>query len=186
MGKHILQLDVPPTSNQGVFLIDDISIYDTLIPVSCPNIQILPPGFAVPTSISSMTPGFRLILNACTIGILPAAGCSSSCPNLPDGVYHIRYSVAPNDAVYVEYDVLRTTMAINRLNTVLSNANIKCCIPDQEAQYIITQCDLIRNFLLTAKLLVENKHQVADGINMYNFAVSLIVKMETKRPLRNC
>lgn len=186
MGKHILQLDVPPTSNEGVFLIDDISIYDSILPATCLNLQILPPGFNVPSQIEGMSTGFRLVLNACTLGILSSSNCATSCPVLPDGVYHIRYSVSPNDQVYVEYDVLRTTVALNRLNTVLCNAEIKCCIPDQEAQYIIDQCTLIRNFLLTAKLLVENKHLVADGISMYRFALSLIVKMEARRPRRHC
>lgn len=186
MGQHILQLEVPVTSNEGVFLIDDISIYDNVLPAGCLNLQILSPGFSVPASITGMIPGFRLVLNACTLGILSSSNCTSSCPVLPDGLYHIRYSVAPNDEVYVEYDVLRTTVAINRLNTVLSNAEIKCCLPDQETEYIITQCDLIRNFLLTAKLLVENRHLIADGLNIYRFAITLIAKMEMKRPLRVC
>lgn len=186
MGKHILSLRIPDTSNDGIFIIEDTSIYDSMLPVSCPNIQILPPGFNVPSSIEGMTQGFRLILNACTIGMLASSNCFSSCPCLPDGVYHIRYSVSPNDLVYVEYDVLRTTVATNRLNTILCNANIKCCLPDQETLYIINQCDLIRNFLLTAKLLVEDRHMIADGLSMYRFALSLIVKMEMKRPLRHC
>jgi hypothetical protein len=184
MAKHILQLEVPNTSNEGVFLIDDISIYDTVLPVSCLNIQILPPGFNVPSSIGGMTAGFRLVLNACSMGMVTASNCTNSCPQLPDGVYHIRYSVAPNATVFVEYDVLRTTIAINRLNTILCNANIQCCLPDQETLYIINQCDLIRNFLLTAKLLVENQHNIADGVSMYRFAVSLIDKMEARRPTR--
>ncbi len=186
MGKHILQLQFPDTSNPGVFLIDDISIYDSILPVSCLNLQILSSGFNVPSSIDGMLPDFRLVLNACTMGMLAASNCTASCPILPDGVYHIRYSVSPNDLVYVEYDILRTTVAINRLNTILCNAGIKCCLPDQETQYLIDSCTLIRNFLLTAKLLVEDRHAVADGISMYQFALSLIVKMEMKRPLRYC
>ena len=178
-------MNFPPTSNPGVFLIDDISVYDSILPVSCLNLQILPPGFNVPSVLDGISQGFRLVLNACTIGILPPVNCSTSCPCLPDGVYHIRYSVSPNDSVFVEYDILRTTEAVNRLNTILCNANIKCCTPDQETQYLFNQTENIRNFLLTAQLLVENQHQIADGVSMYRFAVSLIEKMEA-RPKRYC
>jgi len=133
-----------------------------------------------------MVPVFMLVRSACSIGMLSSSNYSESCPLLPDGLYHIRYSVSPNELVFVEYDVLRTTCAINRLNTVLCNSNIKCCLPDQETQYIIDECNLIRNFILTAKLLVENQHKVADGISMFRYAVSLITKMEMRRPVRYC
>lgn len=182
MAKHILSVEVLETCNEGIFRIDDTSIYDPSLPVTCPNLQILPPGWKTPTSIDPLAGGFRLILNACTIGITTAGNCSQSLPCLPDGIYHIRYSVSPNDQVYVEYDYLRTTKALNRYYALLCAVNLKCCLPDKETQYILSQLDIIYNFIVSAKVTVENCHVNDDGINMLRYANMLMDKMSTKKP----
>ena len=180
MGKHILALDVREVSNEGVFCIKDISIYDSILPVSCPELQILPPGFTIP-SLLEVTSRFDLVLNACTIGMM-STGCSDSCPKLPDGLWHLRYSVSPSDKVYVEYNYLRITQAMNILNGMLASLNIQLNLPSQELIYQIQELDLIRNFLLAAKIDVEEKNNPEDGINLYRYTRSLMSKMSSKRP----
>jgi hypothetical protein len=201
MGKHILQLNFPDTTNEGVFLIDDISIYDnTLLGVSsavsgstipcsgvtipCANLQITPAGFYTPTSIDVRYGNFRLVLNACTIGITGAANCASSCPTIPDGLYNVRYSVAPNDKVFVEYKILRITQAMNRYYNLLCRVGLTPCLPSQELQYQIDNLQTINTYLTAAKVMVENEHQFTDGMNLYRFAVELMDKMSYE-PL-NC
>lgn len=194
MGKNILQLHFPDCTNEGVFLIDDISIYDGLaagisgstsagLPASCANLQITPPGANTPTSLS-VIPGSRLILNACSLGLLPTTACSNNCPDLPDGMYNIRYSVAPNNLVYVEYKILRIVRAVNRRYKMLCKIGLTPCLPDADVQAELRDLDTILNYLMSAKLTVENEHQYADGINQYKFAVELMDKM-SYRP-RNC
>lgn len=182
MSKHILSLEVLPTTNQGIFRLDDTSIYASDLPVSCPNIQILPPGYKVPASIDPLASGFRLVLNACTIGISGATDCSQMLPNLPDGMYHIRYSVSPNDKVYVTYQHLRTVKAMNRLNDLRCAVNLQCCLPDQETIYLLQQFDLIEGFLKSAKVTVENCHKFDDGVNQLRYANQLMDKMSTTKP----
>ena len=41
--KHLLQLDIPTCTNEGILLVDDISVYDSLLPVGALNVQITPP-----------------------------------------------------------------------------------------------------------------------------------------------
>jgi hypothetical protein len=194
MGKHILQLFFPDCSNEGVFLIDDISIYDGLaagisgstvpgLPVACANLQITPPGFKTPTSLS-VIPQSRLILNACTMGTLSASACANSCPDLEDGMYNIRYSVSPNDLVYVEYKILRIVRAMNRLNRMLCRIGLTPCLPSADVESELRNIDTIRDYLISAKMTVENEHQYADGINQYVFAVGLMDKMSYRR--QNC
>lgn len=182
MGKHLLSLNLPAVTNDGILLIDDTSTYDTLIPVSCPNIQITPPGYTSPTSIDPLVSGFRLVLNACTLGIVTANGCSEGLPCIPDGIYDIRYSVAPNDSVWVSYKVLRVVKAINRYMNLLCGVNLKCCLPDQEAIYQVQQLDLIYNFILSAKSTVENTHNFTDGLNQLRYANHLMDKMSSSKP----
>lgn len=183
MGRHILSLGIPTTCNESVLLIDDISTYDSLLPVTCPNLQITPPGYTVPASIDPLTNNFRLVLNSCTLGISPAGACSMELPTLEDGVWRIRYSVSPNDTVYVEYYYMRTVKAMNRYYSMLCTLNIPCCQPDQETIYILQEMDIIRNFIVSAKATVEGcQHDCAAGINQLRYANFLMSKMSYRRP----
>lgn len=190
MGQHILQLNFPESSNEGIFLIDDISIYDGMasgisgttvpfLPVNCANIQITPPGCITPTSLSVIQ-GFRLVLNACLLGMLPVNNCVSNCPCINDGMYNVRYSISPNDKVYVEYKVLRIVEAMNRYHKTLCGIGLQPCLPDKEIQYQVQQLDLIYNMLISAKHTVEDLHQFSNGMNLYKFAVELLSKFNNK------
>jgi len=182
MGKHILGLQIMDTVNEGIFRLDDISIYDPALPVTCLNIQILAPDYKTPTSIDPLASGFRLILNACTLGLTSIGNCTNSLPCIPDGIYHLRYSVAPNDKVYVEYDHLRTVKAMNRYYKLLCAVNLPCCLPDKETEYLLRELDIIYNFILSAKVTVENCHTLDDGINQLRYANMLMDKMSTRKP----
>jgi hypothetical protein len=182
MTQHILSLSEGKSANEGIFLINDTSLYAPSIPVLCPTLEILPPGYRTP-AVLTITPGAHLVLNACSIGVLPATGCADSAPILPDGIYNLRYSVSPNSGVYVEYDLLRIVHAWNRLNEVLCQLGLRCQLPDKELEYSVYQCAIIREYLIGAKAMVEDKHQMQDGINTYRFAYSLIEKMSIGR---NC
>lgn len=182
MAKHILSLEIPYTTNEGIFRLDDTSIYATDIPVTCPNIQILPPGYVVPASIDPLMGGFRLILNSCTLGISPAGDCSQSLPNIPDGLFNIRYSTSPNDKVWVEYKHLRTVKALNRYYELLCSLKLPCCLPDQEMEYMLKELDIIHNYILSAKVTVENCHRIEDGMNQLRYANELMDKLSTKKP----
>lgn len=181
MNRHILALEVPYTTNEGIFRLDDVSVYADM-PVNCPNVQILPPGYKVPASIDPLQSGFRLILNSCTLGISPIGDCSQMLPNIPDGLYHIRYSVSPNDRVYVEYDHLRTVKALNRYYELLCSINLQCCLPGKETEETLRELDIIYNYILGAKVTVENCHRQEDGINLLRYANVLMDKMTAKRP----
>jgi hypothetical protein len=195
MGQHILQLNFPDTTNEGVFLVDDISIYDpTLlgltagasastttpcsgVTIACGNLQITPPGFYTPTSLNLQYGNFRLVLNACTLGILSSTGCTDACPALPDGMYNVRYSVSPNDKVFVEYKIFRITQAINRYYNLLCRIGLTPCLPSQDTDYQIRSLETIYTYLIAAKTTVEIQHQFNDGMNLYRFAVGLMDKM---------
>ncbi len=182
MAKHILALSIPNTTNEGILLIDDISVYDTVLPVTCPNLQITPAGFTYPASIEPDTKGFRLVLSACTIGIVSPGGCATGLPALPDGIWDIRYSVSPNDGVFVSYKILRVVKALNRYMNLLGKLRLPTSLPTQELIYQLQQLDLIYNFILSAKVTVEDFHIYDDGINQLRYAESLMDKMSSSKP----
>lgn len=184
MAKHILLIDVPDVSNEGIFLLNDISVYTNTLPISCMNLQITPPGFGTPTVIEPTTPNFSLILNACTLGMMSSGGCGEFCPNIPDGIYNIYYSVSPNNGVWVEYQYLRITHAVNILNKLLCAVGLEECQPSREMDYELRSIDIIKNYLKSAQLSVNVLHEPEQGINLYRYALRLIEKMSMGKP--NC
>jgi len=184
MAGHILSLNIPDVSNEGIFVIEDLSVYTSLLSIQCPELQILPPGYSVPSVVDGFLPGFRLVLNACTMGIMTAANCATSCPALPDGIWNIRYSVSPNAVVYVEYNYMRTTHAMIMLMELYCSVGMKPCLPDQETIYQVQQLDLIRDYLVTAKGLVEQENKPKDGMDLYRYAITLMNKLSSRR--RGC
>lgn len=183
MGKSILSLRFPDLTNEGILLIEDTSTYNPDITPTCPNLQITPPGYKTPASIDPLTTGFRLVLNSCTLGISSPGDCSTNLPNIQDGPYYIRYSISPNDKVYVEYWYMRTVKAMNRWNELLCALKIPCCLPDQEMVYAIQQLYLIRAFIDSAKVTVEEcGHNIQEGVNQLRYANALMAKMSARRP----
>lgn len=181
MGKHILSLDIPPISNNGILLIDDTSVYDSILPVNCPTLQITYPG-QVSSTLIDVTPGFRAVLNACAIGVLSGTACSTSCLDIPDGIYNIRYNIAPNDKIYVEYFHMRTTQAMNWRMELLCNLRLQCCLPDRDVMQAINDLNLILGYLDAAKATVENCHDNTRGIELYRFAWDMMDKMSRNKP----
>ncbi len=180
--RHILSLEVIEVSNEGIFIVKDTSIYTSAIGVACQSLQITPPGFDTPTVVVPSTQNFEIIFNACTLGITPAINCATSCPRIPDGIYSLYYTVSPNTDVYVGYKYLRITSAMNRRNQLLCDLALPCCLPDKELQYELRNLDIIRNYLISAQVNVNNLKDYSTGINEYRYAVDLMDKMSHRKP----
>lgn len=170
MQKHKLNLEFPHTANEGIFRIEDTSIYSTSIPVDCVTLEILPPGYSSPTVLTGLTSGFKLTLNACSMGLL-VTGCDEICPILPDGIYHIRFSVSPNTNVYVEYNILRVTSTKNKYYKTLCWINDQPCAPDKDKLTLIREMQLIESQITTAQHLVEDLHDYENGVEMLRYAI---------------
>ena len=147
--QHQLYLDIPDTNNVSVLRVVDASIYAQDLDVKCATLQITSPGFTLPAEIdvttyaSSKVASFNLVLNACTLGIING-NCSPECPALPDGVYKIKYSVSPNDQIYVEYYHLRLTQTYNIYNQQLCKLELATCEPPVEIRARLNELRLIK------------------------------------------
>ena len=117
--KHILSLEIPTVSNCEVLCVKDTSQYTTKLEVDCSELLITMPGFTAPVLIK-VDEKFDLCLNACVLA-LQKVDCGKKRTKLPDGVYVVRYSVSPNDKVYVEYNHLRITRIIECMRLLVSN-----------------------------------------------------------------
>jgi hypothetical protein len=182
--KHKLSLHIPDTTNDWGLTIQDTSVYSDLIPVSCPTLQILPPGFVKAatfndTTIPAVNSGFLRTFTACDLG-LQTSSCGSSYNCLPDGIYVIKYSVSPNDIVYVEYNHLRITKALEKYYSKLCELELAPCDPPKEKADKLHELLKIKGYLDAAKAMVELCHEAKKGMDLFNFAVKLLDKLDCK------
>jgi hypothetical protein len=173
---HQLSLDIPCTNNPRVFRIFDTSLYDPDIPVKCPLLQITSPGFNQPVNIEVL-PNFNLVLNACTLGV-QVHDCGQTSQVLSDGIYVIRYSVSPNDKVFVEYTHLRTTQFVNKYNQMLCKLEISACEPSAEIKEKLKELRLIKSFIDAAKVKVEECHENELGMELLLYAQKRLMKLD--------
>lgn len=177
MAKHVLSLEIPDILNRCILRLYDTGIYDPMVPKDCPTLEITPPGFSSPCVLTTLAPNFTANLTACDLG-LQTSNCSNYNNDLSDGVYIIKWSLAPNDKVYVEYNHLRISDALNRYQDLL------CCIqrefsslPSADVMKKLQQAQFIRTLLDAAKAEVEYCHHPREGMNTYLYALDLLKKL---------
>ena len=131
MSQHVLSLEAPDTMNLCQLRLVDTSIYNTDVAVKCPILEVTLPGFTSPVQFGEdkVSPGFILNLTACDLEV-QTSGCGTEFSSLADGIYIIKWSVSPNDKVYVEYNHLRITKALKTYESILCDLDIGACDPD--------------------------------------------------------
>jgi hypothetical protein len=120
-----LKLDilVINTFNTLTLGIADISTYPTDPPsVSSPTIEITVPGFDV-VSLPFVPLDFN-VFNSTTLGLTPVG--SDTLP-LPDGVYFLRYSVAPSYLNYVEKNIMRVEQIQEKFDSAFMKLDMMEC-----------------------------------------------------------
>lgn len=175
-------LEAPDTLNTCILRIEDTSVYNEDVDVNCPILQVTVPGFdysVVLKEDEDIEPGFRVNLTACDLEI-QTQNCGSVFNGLPDGIYVIKYSVSPNDVVYVEYNHLRITKALNKYNAILCELDVGACEPPADLQKKLRKLFDIKMYLEIAKATVEVCLEPRKGMQLYSYAVEQLDKMNCK------
>lgn len=173
--KHILSLEIPTVANCEILSINDTSQYTDLLPIDCPELLITSPGFNNPALIS-VTPNFNLNITACDLG-LQTVDCGNTNADLPDGVYVVRYSVAPNDKVYVEYNHLRISKILTLYFKILCEIDLQPCEPDYDQNELVDRMYYLRTIIDAAVAKVEYCGSPNQGMDMYNYALKELQKI---------
>ena len=175
MANHVLSLEVPTVMNPCILPIMDLSVYSDIVPVTCPTLNVTVPGFTYSNQID-FVPGSSVNLTACDLG-LQIEDCDLEFLNFPDGVYIIKYSVSPNEVVYVEYNHLRITQALIKYNNALCDLDVADCEPDCDTENKMAQLRMAKMYLDAAKAKVEYCHAPQKGMTLYNYALKLLEKV---------
>ncbi len=176
MEKHQLAIDIPDTLTPCIFRVVDASIYSDMIPVDCTRIEITPPGFTSAFAVEDLEPGFLANLSACDLG-LQTANCGNTYNEFSDGVYIVKYSVNPNEVVYAEYNHLRTTVALNKINNLLCCLDIQDCDPKTPLKETLKEIQFLTTMLKAAKAKVEYCHSPKLGMDIYNYVIKKLDKL---------
>lgn len=176
MEKHQLALDIPDTLSKCIIKVMDSSIWSDLAPINCVKLEITPPGFTTVYTIEDLAPGFVLNISACDLG-LQTANCGNYYNDLVDGVYIIRLSASPNEVVYVEYNHLRTTTLLNKINDLLCCLDIKIGSQNPSISEVLKEVQYLSTLLQAAKAKVEYCHNPRQGMGIYDYVLSRINKL---------
>lgn len=179
MAKHVLSLEAPETLNETILRIIDMSIYTDTMPIDCPILNITLPGFnsSVELGEEDITTGFNLNLTACNLE-LQTENCGTKFKALPDGIYVIKYSVSPNDVVYVEYNHLRTTKLRLKYEKILCDLDLAACEPSVEVSEQMNMLKDIEMYIKAAVAKVETCHDPKKGMQLYTYAKDLLAKFD--------
>jgi hypothetical protein len=180
--KHILSLEIPTVSNCELLCIKDTSQYSTELAVDCEELLITLPGHSVPVLIK-VDKGFDMCLTACVLA-LQKKDCGTKQQSLADGIYIIRYSVAPTAKVFVEYNHLRVTSLLTDYYQVLCDLDVQACQPEINKQELLSELNFIRTLIDAAIANVEYCQSSAQGMQLYSYAKQRLNKI--KCPSGNC
>ncbi|MHA2402846.1 MAG: hypothetical protein ACXADH_07635 [Candidatus Kariarchaeaceae archaeon] len=176
MSKHVVSIETPDTLNQCILRVVDTSIYSDKVPVECATLEVLLPGFTCASSLDA-TAGFcNWNITACDLGI-QTTNCGTTFDILPDGVYVLKYSIAPNEYVYAEYNHLRITNALLKYQDILCELDLSSCEPSAVVQDKLHKLRMIKMMLDAAKAAVEFCHNPSRGMDIYEYAYKQLDKM---------
>lgn len=161
-----LQLDilVVPTYNTLTLGIADASIYPTNPPVvSSPTIEITVPGFDVvslPFNVNDFNIFNSLSLGLTTFGqpLLP----------LPDGVYKLRYTVAPAYENFVEKTIIRVEQLQEKFDEAFMKLDMMECDRAIKTQQKVNLNTIY--FFIQGAIAAANNCAVAEANKLYNQA----------------
>lgn len=178
MANHNLSLEIPQVLNTCIIKLFDTSVYNELVPLTCPYLHVTVPGFSYSIQMNFI-PESSIVLTACDLN-LQTENCGEILTELPDGIYVIRYSVAPNDYVYVEYNHLKISKALNLYKKLLCELELSNCEPNKLVKEQLNSLLTIKGYLDAAVAKVEICHNPKEGMILYDYALSLLKKFKCK------
>jgi hypothetical protein len=109
-----------------------------------------------------------------------SSGCDEESPQLPDGVYKLRYSISPNDKIYVDYYHLRVSQTLNILNNEYGKLELAACEPNGLVKEKLVELRLIDSYIRAAKVWVEDRHDIDKGMELLLYAKKKLMSYTTK------
>ena len=151
------------------FTIKDSSVYNTVLPITCGQLTVKTPGFTCSHTFEVL-PNFEIKVNLGNLG-LQNVNDPEALKVLPEGNYEIRYSINPNDKLFVEYNYYNVCSLHNTyIKAVCKFFNNKCDMTKKEQQAEIDRLFEISNLIDYAKISAEECGDVKMADSLYEEA----------------
>lgn len=173
-----LSLDITETHDIKTLRVTDSSWYNKKIDVECATLTVTPPGTSREISFN-VKKDFNTVLNSSNLKLKRARVYSDLGP-LPDGVYKIRYSIKPNDDLWIEYEYLRVENLLKDFYEIKGKLKLQACEADWKTKDQLSKLDEIEVYIKAAKGEVEYLHNRKRGIELYDYARSLLSKFKQR------
>lgn len=176
---HDLYLDIQNTVNLATLRVTDSSVYFENAPYENGIIEITPPTYNSPTLALRVQKSFNIIFNSSNLKIAPSLGGVKS--DLPDGNYYIKYSVAPNQTVYVAYNFFRNSKQLKSYGEILCSLKLsKSSISNRHYTELRKDILYLKQDIDAAKYLAENKYMTKEALEMYKENDNQISQIKNK------
>ena len=164
-----LKLDilVVPTFNSETLAVNDISTYPVAPPVSAPSIEITVPAFGsvnIPFNINQIN-----VFNSTALGI--TSGDDLTVP-LPDGVYFLKYSVAPAYQNFVEKSIMRVEQLQEKFDAAFMKTDMMECDGPIRTQQKVDLNSIY--FFIQGAIAAANNCAVDEANKLYNQANKML------------
>lgn len=168
-----LALQEIPSNDCKFLRIADNSYYNPNVTIENPILEITVPGFDC-AAILTVSPGFNQLLNSSTLKIAGSTAFGSLLV-LPDGPYYIRYSIKPNDKLFVNYTLFRVCQITQRyLKAVCSLFDGQCEISKADFEKKRKDLIWIKELIDASKAMAEECGEATKAIELYNEANRLL------------
>lgn len=164
-----LKLDflVVPTYNTYTLGIADASTYPPAPPVSAPTIELEVPGFglvSLPFSINDFN-----IYTSTSLGITPVGDPQVA---IPDGVYYIKYSVAPAYENFVQKTIMRVDQLQEKFDSAFMKLDMMECDAAIRKQQMVDLNSIY--YFIQGSIAAANNCAVDTANKLYNQANKML------------
>lgn len=166
----ILDILVMPTYSPYTLAIGDYSKYPAGFVPASPTVEISAAGF--PTKSVSFVPSNLNIYNSSNLGITCVDAPDAV---LPDGIYTIKYSIAPAYQYFVEKTIMRVDNIMEKYDTAFLKLDITECDQTIKRQQKI-ELDTV-NYFIQGSIAAANKCANTEAIRLYNQADKMLKKI---------
>jgi len=171
MPALMLDVLVIPTYNNLYLGVVDASTYPTTPPVVVnPTIEITPPGF------ETVTLPFNVlqynIFNSESLGITAP---STDVLPLPDGIYRLKYSIAPAINNFVERSIMRVDLLQEKFDSAFMTLDMMECDRAIKTQAKVNLMSIY--FFIQGSIAAANNCAVNEAVRLYNQANTMLDNM---------
>lgn len=167
--------DIPCSDCRFLRLIDN-SYYNPDVEVTDAILEITLPGASCPVFFY-VEKDFNSVFNSSLLQVLSAT-TYNDLVDLPEGIYKIKYSIAPNNLLYEEFSYLRNCQqltnyysAVCKLYSQRAKINVKCF------QEYRKKLIWIKELIDAAKYKVEECSNDIEGLELYDEANKLLTNL---------